>query len=61
MDWLFLAGLRKRYPEMVELASEDFLRGVLVELERRAGRDTVLPRSKGWIVDFIKFNYPQVA
>lgn len=61
VDWLFLAGLRKRYPEIEELSSEDFLTRILVELERRAGRDSVLPRSKGWIVDFLKLNYPKIA
>lgn len=32
-----------------------------MELERRAGRDSVLPRSKGWIVEFLKLSYPKVA
>jgi hypothetical protein len=33
----------------------------MVELESRAGRDNILPRSKGWIVGFIECGYKEVA
>lgn len=32
-----------------------------MELESKAGRDNVLPRSKGWIVAYLERNYKQIA
>jgi hypothetical protein len=53
VDWLFLSGLRARFSAGKEWLTEEFLQRTLVELEGKAGRDNVLPRSKGWVVAFV--------
>lgn len=36
------------------ILTKDFLRKVFIELEVKAGKDMILPRSKGWLMSYFE-------
>jgi hypothetical protein len=55
VDHVFVSTHSQKFKlEGNPVLTDEFLTAVFIELEMKAGKDPVIPRSKGWFVSYIE-------